>query len=525
MTSSRFRGRPRQAGPPTGARLAQAVLGGAIAVMWLCLLVPATDTGARGGPGPGAVAQEGDGTYTADLVLPLIAAVTAVALAAYGYVRRTRRTRTRTTPGGALPGPPPQPTLARFDLQSRAALVEADDCVRTSREELAFAGTRFDAADAEPFGRALREAEAELSAAFRMRQRYDDGVPGEESARRQVLAGIVGRCAEAGRRLDTEAAGFDVLRGLELGIGAALEVAEARFRELAGRTGTTEAILGDLAERYPSGATASVVGYVEQAKDRLVFATVRLNQSRQQADLGNADLAAAHLRAAEGAITQAAVFVDGVDRLAQELTTAAGLVPGALTGAEAELAGVREWLRGERGGGGGPDVPVGEVRARLARADIVLAAVREELTAGPYDPLDALRRIAEAVTPLAAGRAGVIPAAALLVARSSTRAAADFVSTHRGAVGATARTRLAAAEALLADGDHLAADARAGEARHLAEQDVRAHGTPYAGAGAHAISVGGAVLGGILLGGDPDGGPPASFGGPRTRARRRPNLP
>jgi hypothetical protein len=181
-------------------------------------------------------------------------------------------------------------------------------------------------------------------------------------------------------------------------------------------------------------------------------------------------------------------------------------------------------------------VPVGELRARIRHADTVLASVREELTARqPYDPLGVLRRIVRAGSPLAAGRTGVLAAAALLTARSATTAADDFVATHRGAVGGTARTRLAEAERLLAAGDPAdrpRADTLAREARELAEQDVRVRGNLYPGTG-HLSGDAGAFLGGILLADvtsgapyeAPDIAPPASFGGPATRDRRSPAAP
>ncbi|MFC8515960.1 hypothetical protein [Streptomyces sp. NPDC057257] len=435
-----------------------------------------------------------DETSAADLVLPLVAVGAAVSLAAYGYVRRTRRSRTRTTPGGApapaAPGAPPPDELAELaelDEHVRMLLVETDDCVRTSREELAFAEARSGTAAVEPFARAVRDAEAELSAAFRMRRQYDDGIPEDGTARRHALAGMVGRCQEAGRRLDAEAEGFDRLRGLEDGIGEALELAEARFRELAGRTGATEATPAELTARYGPSAVADITGHVEQAKDRLLFATTRLNEARQSADRGEGAAAVRHLRAAEGAIAQADEFITGIDRLGTALASAAALIPAALTGAEAELSGIR----GEG----------------VTHADLVLAAVREELTAtGPYDPLDALRRIVTATAAVGVGRTGVLSAAALLVARSDIAGAAGFVATHRGAVGATARTRLAEAE-------RLPSDTLARESRALAEQDVRLHGNPYEN---HAAGVAGAVLGGVI---SPDGTPP-TYGGPRTRTRR-----
>ncbi|CAL9518181.1 hypothetical protein SUDANB58_03789 [Streptomyces sp. enrichment culture] len=505
-------------------RVAHAVLGGATGLVWLVLPgmtartdVPVALTGdlpaASAAPAAAAGAPAGarDDAPTADLALPLLAASAAAALAGYGYVRRTRRARTRTTPGGT-PVPPPQPPVAELDARARAALVEADDCVRTSREELDFAEGLLGPA-AQPFAAALRAARTELSAAFRMRQRYDDGVPEEATARRHALAGMTGRCLEAGRRLDAAAAGLDRARGLERDPAKALREAESRFRELTSRTSAATAALAELARRYPPSAAAPVARYPEGAEDRLVFATARLNLARQAADTGDLPRAAGHLRAAEGAVAQAGVLVGAVERFAADLAAAARLVPAALTGAEAELAA----LRAEE------EAPFGQPRARLGEADGALAAVREEVTGGPYDPLDALRRIVRAVAVPGAGREGVLSAAALLCARATTAATAAFLVTHRGAVGAEARTRLAEAERLLAarPAEPQAADALARRARELAVRDVQRSAEGRGPSAAGDVSwADGAVLAGILLGGDPDGGPPASFGGPRTRARR-----
>ncbi|MCX4764736.1 hypothetical protein OG562_27960 [Streptomyces sp. NBC_01275] len=465
-----------------------------------------------------------DETSGADLVLPLVAVGAVGVAAGYGYVRRVRRARRRTTPGG-VGSPPPRaasPPLAGLDERACAALVEADDRLRAARAELGFAEALFGPGAVTPFRRATRDAENELAAAFRMRQRYDEGVPAEEAERRHALAGIVGRCVEAGRRLDAVAGDFDRLRGLEgQGVDAALGVAEARFRELAGRTGAVDAVLAGLGARYAPTASAAVTGSVEQAKDRLLFATVRLNQARQAADSGQPERAARQLRAAEGAVAQAAVLVEGVDRLAGELREAEGLVAAALTGAEAELADARGRPDAAEGAGGEGKDP--GAAARLPHADAVLAAVRQESTGRqPGDPIGVLRRIVRATAPLASGRAGVLAAAGLVVARSSTAAAADFVTTHRGAVSATPRTRLAEAERLLAAGDpttRAQADTLALEALELSERDVRAHGNPYtgsAGAGRTTAGTGGAVLGGVVPADDPENGPPAGFGRPTT---------
>ncbi|MFD7391486.1 hypothetical protein ACFV46_23785 [Streptomyces sp. NPDC059852] len=522
MTSSLIRGRPRRARAHISARVVHALLGTLVGVVWLVLPGTAAGGAVGGGahrPVAGALGQRDDrGTHTADLVLPMIAVVAAGALASFGFWRRRRRTTGRTTPGGA-PVPGGGPPDEELDERAQEALVRADGWVRVSREELGFAEARFEDGapeEIEDVRRALREAEAELAAAFRIRWRYEHGVPGDGAARRHALAGVVGRCEEVGRLLDVRAAAFDTLRGLEEGpgggLGAALAVAEGRFRGLTARTGEADAILRELGDRYAAAASSAVVGNVEQAKDRLVFATTRLNLARQAADAGEAGRAASRLRAAEGAIAQAGVLIDGVERLRGDLATAAELVPAALTGAEAEIAGARRALAGETAAH--PDVTPGELRARTGHADVVLAGVRQELASGrPYDPLNLLRRIVRAVAPLAAGRAGVLPAAAAVCARAAVAGADDVVATHGAVVGCAARTRLAEArrrEHAEDPADLVTADTLAEEAHDLADQDTRLHGHPPEPTPDLTAATVGAL--------HPT---PGSYGGPRTSARRR----
>ncbi|GAA2910029.1 hypothetical protein [Streptomyces mexicanus] len=530
--------------------MTRAVLVGTAGIVWL-VFPSTTITSAsavalpRAGPVAPAAAPRQDGTSGDDLVLPLIAVGAAGILAVYGYVRRTHRARTRTTPGGgdrdgadrhgadrhgedggdggSRAGGPGRAPLTALEARACDALVLADDCVRTSREELGFAEVRSGTEACAPFVRAVRQAETEVAAAFRTRQRYDEGVPdpADDRARRRALADMTGRCEEAGRLLDAAVTQFDALRGLdrEESLGEALVLAETRFRELAGRTTATEQIVTALHERYAPTACEPVTGYVEQAKDRLMFATAHLNQARQSADRGGHTRAAAELRAAEGAVVQVAVFLDAVSSLAEDLEEAASLVPAALSGAEAARAGAEERLTG---------VPAGEVQARILHAGAVLTSVRRELTSGrAYDPLGVLRRVVAATAPLGAVRAGVLSAAALLTARSAVAAAEGFITTHRGAVGATARARLVEAQRLLAAEDSAVlprADALARTARDLAEQDVRTHGNPYAEADAHTPGTAGALRGGILLPGPSPTGAAPSYGGPGKRKRRAPHV-
>ncbi|MGW5332922.1 hypothetical protein [Streptomyces bauhiniae] len=487
MTSSLVRGRPRHATAHIRVRVAHALVGAVAGAGWLAIPVlaaqePATASAPRAAA---PAAPRDDESSAVDLILPVAVLGTAGVVAAYSYLSRGRRA------SGTASSAPAAPTPAESDRRARAALVEADDSVRASEEELPFAAALLDERTLAPFRHAVHTARTELSAAFALWHRYEEGESGD---RGQALAGVVGRCAEAGRVLDARAAELDRLRRPE--VGPALEVAEGAFRRLTARAAGARATVSELRERYGPSVGARAAGCAEEAMDRLVFATARLNEARRAADLGEEGQAVRQLRAAEGSVAQAGILVAGLDRTARRLREAAGLVPAALTGAEAALA---------------------TATPAPAGAHDTLAAVRTELTAGPYDPLDALRRVTRALVRLPGGRSGVLDTAADLVARAALGEAEDYVAVHRGAVGADPRSLLAAAVRTLAAPHPVEAAVLARRALELAERDVRAHGVPNSDTQGTA----GAVLGGLLLGEEPDGGPPVSFGGPETRGRLR----
>ncbi|MEU9012927.1 TPM domain-containing protein [Streptomyces sp. NPDC048479] len=505
-------------------------------------------------PAPASTAGEADpggsdaaGTG-ADLVLPIAVVGGAVAIAAYTYAKRRKRSATRTTPQGGQEGwgtpQHPQPPLPELDAQAKQTLVDTDDALRTSQEELGFATAQFGEAAAKPFNDAVEYAKNELAAAFRLRRQLDDACPEDVATRRRMLDEIVARCTAANRRLDAESEDFDRLRALEQNAQQALATAGAAYTDLSGRAVTAEATLGMMRERYAASAAAPVASNVEQATDRLVFAKTGLDRAGQAVDASDKGATAVQIRAAEGAVAQARRLIESVDRRAQELAEAAGKLPGALIGTDADLAEARGLLKGTSEG-----VSTADLQGRVARAAKVAAEVRGEQEAGSYDPIDALRRVEEADAALdealagareneqGARRARVLLDQAMLGARSAIGAAADYITTHRGAVGSEARTRLAEAERRLERAVELAgsggsgdsggsggsgdprgglaeaqqADALARRAQNLAEEDLRAYGNPFGpggvqGAGNARGGLGGAVLGGIILGGLFDGG-------------------
>ncbi|WP_432248036.1 TPM domain-containing protein [Streptomyces sanyensis] len=501
-------------------------------------------------PGDARALAQGAGSGAGDLVLPIAAVGGAGALAVYAYARRRRRTATRTTPHGGhggLDGPRPLPEL---DARARRALVGTENALLSSEEELETAADLCGGEAVRPFREAAARAREELTAAYRLRQQLDDAYPDGESARRRMLDEIVARCTRAGRRLDAEAGDFRRLRDPRRNALRDLAAVQRLHDEADGPMLHAEAALRVMRERYASTASAPVAGVVVTARDRLAFAAGALAEAHRAAGGGDTAAAADRVRAAEAAVSQAGRLVEAVDRRARELAEAAGRLPEALADTEADLAAARTLL-GSLGPGA---VASGPLRAREAVAGAVAAEVRRERDSGPFDPLDALRRIGEAGGALdrelaeAPGpdrgtlRARALLERALVGARAAVHAADDSIAVHRGAVGGEARTRAAEARRRLGRAEGLSgrpegakgagtggtavsggpggvggdprsalveaqrADGLAREALTLAENDVRAWRGRTAGDGAAETrpgGAGGAVLGGIVLPGRP----------------------
>ncbi|WP_435839158.1 TPM domain-containing protein [Streptodolium elevatio] len=518
---------------------------------------------------PGAANPDGDGGDGGGVPgwVPAVAVGGVAVAGGYLFVRHRRAGRDET---GAAPVPGGVP-LAELDKSASRLLVETDDAVRTSEQELGFATAEFGEEAVVPFAAALDFARTELGAAFRIRQRLDDDVPEDDAAKRAMLTEITARCTEANRRLDEQSDAFDRLRDLEAN---APQVAAQVARDAATLSQAVEparATLAQLTRRYADSALAPVADNADQAAERLAFVQDALTDADREHTAGRTGPAAVSVQAAEAAVAQVGQLLDAVHRRAAELDAAAASLPGLIAETRADLAEADAVVAAGRN-----DPALVGLIAR-ARGELADAAPQPEPGSAPTDPIAAARRIEEADAALdkaladvrdeqdrvRRARAGLDQA--LGAARAEVAAASDFVTTNRGAVGGTARTRLGEAQRHLdqahasASADPVAALAEAqrsaalaGEAIGLAQQDVQrfrggygggAGGTGggfggglgggFGGGGGGFGNLAGVVLGGILIngglgggrsggrGGGRGGGPgPGSFGGSGTRGRR-----
>ena len=492
-----------------------------------------------------------------------------IGLIVWLLLRSRRRTAAPRPGGAAVPDAPPDPlaALSTEELAGRAntLLVELDDALKTSGQELDLATAQYGEEATASFTAALAAARQDVADAFGIRQRLDDEVPEDEPTRRQWLSDIIRRCEGAGTRLDAEAATFDQLRAMEAHVEQSITELQTRRAAIEARLPAASTVFDGLRARYSATALAPVAGNLAQAQERLRFSADALTHAGAAVTAGERSTAAVAVRGAEEAVAQATTLIDALEKTASDLDSARSAVDATLTEVDADLAAGR----GALGSGTPPSVEASGLAAAVGRAQQVADAVRAELTGPTTDPIAAVRRLEEADRGLDEALAGIRDAAergqraramldqAVLAARSEISAATDFITTRRGAIGSDARTRLAEARRQLdqalgmAADDPVAALAAAQRADALAEQASQAaradvdrwsppgggygggFGDGYGGSGGGLGGFAGAVLGGILVsgmgggrgqsghGGQSWGGRvPGSFGGGGTRARR-----
>ncbi|MDF2575695.1 MAG: hypothetical protein K0S05_2607 [Agromyces sp.] len=453
------------------------------------------------------------------------------------------RRRKGKTPG-AGPAGPPQPSIEELRREAGGALVAADDAVKTSEEELAFAVASYGEEATADFRTALDGAKAKLGEAFTLQQQLDDAEPDTEEERRAWYGGIIRLAGEADATLDAEAQRFDELRSLERNAPAELE----RVR---GEVDAAQALVAPAAERlaaltsqYAASAIAPVADNPEQAEDRLTFARGALDEATAALAAGRAGDAAVEIRAAEEAGDQARLLSDAIDRLAADLAAADQAIA-------AGVADLERDVQTARGFGGGATAQLADRVASEA------AELRAAIGAPGRDPLAAQARLEQVNAEIDAAIAGARDAAeqraraeaqlgrSLMAARAQVQAAEDYLVARRGAVGAEARTRLAEAGRLLVEAEAAAAsdpanalataqraESLARTALSIAQQDVGGFGAgmgggfgmPTGGGGGGGGDLMGAVLGGILInsmlggGGGGGGGFGGGFGGGGRRS-------
>ncbi|BBY30701.1 TPM domain-containing protein [Mycolicibacterium sediminis] len=473
------------------------------------------------------LAQTGSGTGISWVGMVAMLVVVGLAVLALLLWRR-RRARTRReaeyaaaqrvdpTDPGALATVP----VEALDELSRSIVVEVDNAIRTSDNELALAVEEFGERDTAPFTKAVADARTTLSQAFNVRQILDDAVPETPQQRRDLLVRVIVAAAKADRELDAQREAFQRLRDLIINAPSRLDALTQQLVDLTARLEPAEQTLTSLRAQFAETALTSIVGNVDLARQRLEFADQNITNARTLVarPAGSQGGLVDAIRAAESALGQARMTLDAVDSAATDITRAVAGLPD-------EIADVQNGIRHAGELLGQPSVPRAD-ELRAAR-DAATAAVATAQSEGGADPLGAfteltqadadLDRLLETVTEEreTAERLSRAFDQALYTAQSRVRSVSDFIDTRRGSVGPEARTRLSEAvrqlEAAQAKrGTNLpdaiahanGAATLAGQAQTLANVDVnnaqQAYVGRYGGGGGGGNT--GAMIGGIIIG-------------------------
>lgn len=496
-------------------------------------------------------------------ILTWVLVIVAIAVAVVLIVVLVRRRRGKPGPVRTGEATAPPPSIDELERRASTLLVETDDAIRTSAQELGFATAQFGEAATAEFQAALATARQSLDEAFTLRQRLDDATPDSEADARAWNSRIIDLCEAANRLLDEKAAAFDELRKLEQNAPEALARVQKAREEAAASLDAAAARLQSLQAAYAPEALATVADNPEQARRRLEFADQQLTAAQTAVGSGDSGQAAVGIRAAEEAVGQATLLENAVDTLAADLAEGERGAAALIAELEGDIAAASAL----------PD-PDGRLAAVVAATRQQIEAARTSLSGPAKRPLVALQSLEAAnqqIDALVQGvrdaetraqRARQMLGQVMLQAQAQVSAAEDYITARRGAVGAEARTRLAEAGASLARAQALQAsdpeqamqqaqraDQLAGQAIQRAQGDVGAFGGLGAGqpGGQSGGGMLGAVLGGIVLnsvlgGGRSSGGMggmgglggmlggpsrsssgglrPGSFGGGGTRGRR-----
>ncbi len=496
-----------------------------------------TNMGGKGGGGSGSGSGSGGGSVSL-LPLVVIAGLGLSVIAGFMLWSKHRRKKRHAADVAAAENLDPTDPAAlasvpidALDDLSRTIVVQVDNAVRTSANELVLAVEEFGEAQTAPFAAAVDHARETLKQAFTIRQKLDDNVPEPLPERRDLLTKVVVSAARANKDLDAETAAFHQMRDLVFNAPERLDALTQQLVTVTARIEPSEQKLTQLRTEFDESALASVSRNVNAARERLEFADKAITRGRELAAkpvAGEVDDLVDCVRGGESALQQANKMLDAVDSAASDIRRAVSTLPSAIEDIQRGISQAGEQLA--KGG-------LTKADELSAARDAAVKAVSAAQATGTADPLGAFTQLTQADADLdrllatvaeereAADRLARSYEQALSTAQSRVRSVSDYVDTRRGSIGPEARTRLneavrqlEAAEATKKTDINEAikrangASMLAAQAQQLANNDVQAGQRQYQAQRGGQTDMG-AMVGGIILGNILRGGMGGGYGG------------
>jgi predicted nucleic acid-binding Zn-ribbon protein len=461
---------------------------------------------------------------------------------AYLYFRNKRKKAAQASsasygPQGQELDPLASLSVEELRRKSGSLIIEADDAIKSSEQELGFAQAQYGDSAIGNFTKALAESKAHMSESFKLKQQLDDHIPDTEEQQRSWLGEIIRRSEAALASLQEQKADFDSLRELEKNAPKALAAVSAGAHEADAKIASAEQSLTTLRAKYADSALVQVSDNITQAKERLAFVQNATATAEEKLAAGDSSLAAVAVRASEESLHQTNVLLDAIAKVSSNLDEARSGLEAAVVETSQDLAQAKAMIQsGEHPELAGP----------VAGVEAALGQVKAEIQAGKIDPIATLQRVETAHQALdqsltgirnqqeQARRAQASLQQTIMSAQAQISATSDYITARRGGVGTEARTRLAESQRNLdyalsiSRNDPITAltyaqqaHALAAQAAQLAQADVDNFGgyanQGYGGGGMFGGGggggLGGAILGGILINSILNGGSGGGWGG------------
>lgn len=495
------------------------------------------------GGGTGTATNPGLGVFGSLALILLVVLMIVLIGVVVVVLSRRRRALGGTASGNGRPAVTEPVSQEQLDERASRLLVQLDDSLKTSEQELDFAIAQFGTEVTTPFSTSLANAKAQVTEAFTLRQRLDDAVPETPEEKRAMTERIIFLCDSADRELDDQADAFDDLRRLEQSAPQALAAVVAGAAAAQTRLAGARSSLARLQAAYSPTALSSVATNPDQAGKLLDFVATAGTTAAEAISSGEPSVAAINVRAAQASLGQTGQLLDAIDTVAANLADARGKLDAAVIDTRQDLATAKALPAQESGS---LAEPIAAAESALAAATTAEGAVNPIASLATLSAANsALDRVLDAVRDeqqRLQAAAAKLPTA-MSIASSQISAANDFITTRRGGVGTAARTRVSEATRHLETAVSLvrsdpvqalaeanAAQALSAQALSLAQNDVDSviggmgSGMGAGRGGSFGGGLGGAILGGLIggmlgggrgggRGGGIFGGGPGGFGG------------
>ncbi|WP_206446171.1 TPM domain-containing protein [Agrococcus sp. KRD186] len=405
----------------------------------------AVANGGTGGTGGGGTEVNVDGSA----VWPVVALVGGAAVVgggSYLVYRGAKANRKRKGVQAAQK----QQQLSLEELKQRAdiALVQLDDTVQQSEQELAFANAQFGEAAVAPYRQALDKARGGLTEAFQLQQQLDDAFPDTDQEVHDWSSRILQIAEGAGTELASHGTSFEQLRDLEQNAPQVLESVAQSRAALDDRIANAKQILDRLDDVHSGASIDPVRENIAGAERQLPNIDQSIAAGRAAVQASNGADAALAVHAAEAALAQSSGLLAAVER-----------AEGDLANSSRQLADLVQDSIG--------DIAAAKTQRATSTTDLtpLIRFVEEQVAIAQQRPTDTLtvlanlqranQRLDEATgqarvqgEQLQRSKAGL--ERWISSARSNIDRAEDYIATRRIGVGPRARQLLATAQQELA---------------------------------------------------------------------------